>query len=91
MIVIPGGTRDDSDGSIFVADDVVFRTLTTREIVAAILFCHTAWVVLLAWLARGIETLVFYIFTWKQRYEHVMWHLLFYLHLFKHTPKIEWS
>lgn len=61
MIVVASGTGDDGDGSVLVADDVIFRTLTTWEIVAAVLFAQTAWIVLIARLAGRVETLILYV------------------------------
>lgn len=58
MIVVASGTGDDGNSSVLVADNVILRTLTTWEIVAAILFAHTAGVVLLARLAGRVETLI---------------------------------
>jgi len=63
VVVETGRARDDSHRTRLIADDVVFGSLATREYVAAILLVHARGVVVVTRSARGVETLVLYIFT----------------------------
>lgn len=59
MVVISGCARDNGDCSVLVADDIVLGAFSAREVVTAILFSYATWVILLAGLARAVETLIF--------------------------------